>query len=222
MLFHGFYSIKVEAIYTLSILGQQVLDVHGRRVHDLPRILLRYGQRAGELAEDAAYPVVAVVVEPFDDGRPTSVTRKDGLRIFVVHLLVDVRDVEEEILHQIAAELRHLRNRKALHVRFHRFHPFALDLVIDGQQTLVAERMRLYDIDPIGIQLVQDAPQLTVHDRRIVGPTDAFRLFVLFELLDFQVGQLVFAVLVIGEPRSDNSSEGTDDCGEVFHSDFKG
>ena len=97
LLFHGFYSIKVEAIYTLSILGQQVLDVHGRRVHDLPRILLRYGQRAGELAEDAAYPVVAVVVEPFDDGRPTSVTRKDGLRIFVVHLLVDVRDVEEEV-----------------------------------------------------------------------------------------------------------------------------
>ena len=82
--------------------------------------------------------------------------------------------------------------------------------------------MRLYDIDPIGIQLVQNAPQLTVYDRRIVGPTDTFRLFVLFELLDFQVGQLVFAVLVIGEPRSDNSSEGTDDCGEVFHSDFKG
>ena len=107
-------------------------------------------------------------------------------------------------------------------MRFHRFHPFALDLVIDGQQAFVAERMRLYDIDPIGIQLVQDAPQLTVHDRRIVGPTDAFRLFVLFELLDFQVGQLVFAVLVIGEPRSDNSPEGTDDCGEIFHSDFKG
>ena len=51
LLFHGFYSIKVEAIYTLSILGQQVLDVHGRRVHDLPRILLRYGQRAGELSQ---------------------------------------------------------------------------------------------------------------------------------------------------------------------------
>lgn len=164
--------------------------------------VLAYGQWPGELAEDISVPVVLAVRESLDYCRAASVTAEDGFCIFVIDLFVNIRQVQEQVLRQHTVEYGDFRYIEVLYMGFHRFHSLSFHLEPDAEALFASQRMRLDDVNPVGIQEMQDIPQLSENDGTVVGPALALPLHIPLVLLYLKVSQLVFCLLVIREPGS--------------------
>ena len=107
---------------------------------------------------------------------------------------------------------------------FHPLNALSLHLKIDAQHTFITERVRLDDIHTVSVKLVKYVPQLAVNERTVVGSAFPFAFLLLLVLLDFEVCEFIFRVLIVGEPSSErccNCRNNTPDCYDdvryVFH-----
>ena len=132
-----------------------VLDIGRGLMHYLPGIGFRDIHRSCEFAEDAADPVVAVIVQSLYDHRAAAAGWKYSLHILVINLVFYIRDIHKQVADHLWTELCDIRNGQVLDVRFHRLYTFPLDLEVYWQEVLIPQWMRLHYIYPVSLQLVQ-------------------------------------------------------------------
>lgn len=209
--------------------GEVMLNVDRCIVHDAVKLRLVNRRPLGELGKDIADPIVGRI-EALDADCHTAIGRKQGLGQAVVHLLVDVVEVHPKILGKFATELGHPLHGEVVDGGAHALDAIAGTLELDAQKIGVLQRVRLYDIYPIGIACKEHLVDFTIDNGGIavalIGlDTGAFLELLVLDFgllalhLQIELGLFIVGILVVLEPISQEATDGTDkttDCSHYF------